>query len=204
MENVERIEKSNILKIALSIFQENAYGLTAKVLNACYCGVPQYRKRYFLIGELSGENNALNFYLDKNLSDKAMTIFDYLEDSLGIEFYYRHPRSYQRRGIFSIYEPSPTVRGVNRPIPKNYKKHEGDACDVHKNLRPLTTIERSYLQTFPKKFKFEGSKSDLEQMIGNAVPINLGKYVASCILEYLGDKKSNRTSVIKYKQLQLF
>jgi DNA (cytosine-5)-methyltransferase 1 len=113
-----------------------------------------------------------------------MTILDYLGDSLGIEFYYRHPRSYQRRGIFSIYEPSPTIRGVNRPIPKTYKKHQGDACAVNEKLRPLTTIERSYLQTFPKNFKLEGSKSDLEQMIGNAVPINLGKYVARAILEY--------------------
>jgi DNA (cytosine-5)-methyltransferase 1 len=146
--------------------------------------VPQFRKRYFLIGELYAENDALSFYLEKNLSEQPMTILDYLEDSLGIEFYYRHPRSYQRRGIFSIYEPSPTIRGVNRPIPKTYKKHQGDACDVNKKLRPLTTIERSYLQTFPKNFKLEGSKSDLEQMIGNAVPINLGKYVARAILEY--------------------
>jgi site-specific DNA-cytosine methylase len=100
-----------------------------------------------------------------------------------LEYYYRHPRSYQRRWIFSIHEPSPTVRGVNRPIPKTYQKHSGDACDLNEKLRPLTTIERSYLQTFPKTFKFKGNKSDLEQAIGNAVPVNLAKYVADCIKE---------------------
>lgn len=204
MENVERIEKSKTLKLALNLFKEYGYGLTAKILNACYCGVPQMRKRYFLIGELYGEDNALNFYLEKNLTSQPLTIFDYLGNSLGIEFYYRHPRSYQRRGIFSIYEPSPTIRGVNRPIPKTYQKHQGDACEINEKLRPLTTIERSYLQTFPKNFKFEGTKSDLEQMIGNAVPVNLAQYVANSILEYIKDKKVKRKPVYLSKQLQLF
>jgi DNA (cytosine-5)-methyltransferase 1 len=204
MENVDKIEKSTTLKSALNIFKKNGYGLTAKTLNACYCGVPQMRKRYFLIGELYGTDHALSFYLEKNLASQPLTIFDYLGNSLGIEFYYRHPRSYQRRGIFSIYEPSPTIRGVNRPIPKNYQKHQGDACDINEKLRPLTTIERSYLQTFPKDFKFEGTKSDLEQMIGNAVPVNLAKYVANSILEYLRDKEMKRMTIFSPKQLQLF
>jgi DNA (cytosine-5)-methyltransferase 1 len=185
MENVERIAKSQILQTALEIFKQNGYGITSSILNASYCGVPQARKRYFLIGELDGKDDALNHYLIKNQSPKPMTIFEYLGDSLGIEYYYRHPRSYKRRAIFSIHEPSPTVRGVNRPIPKTYKKHEGDACDINKKLRPLTTIERSYIQTFPKTFKLKGNKSDLEQMIGNAVPVKLAEYVALCIFEYI-------------------
>jgi len=114
-----------------------------------------------------------------------MTIRDYLGESLGIEYYYRHPRNYNRRGIFSIDEPSPTVRGVNRPLPSGYKKHAGDPPDVNlKTTRPLTTIERSYLQTFPESFKFHGTKTNLEQMIGNAVPVNLARFVAKGILEY--------------------
>jgi DNA (cytosine-5)-methyltransferase 1 len=92
--------------------------------------------------------------------------------------------------VFSIYEPSPTIRGVNRPVPKTYQKHPGDAGDIDQHLRALTTLERSYLQTFPKTFKFQGNKSELEQMIGNAVPVKLAEYVALCIREYLvtGDR----------------
>ncbi len=191
MENVERIKNSSILEKAKEIYIKEGYGLTEKVLNASYCGVPQSRKRFFLFGELYGKDNALNFYLEKNLSNKQMTIYDYLGDSLGLEYYYRHPRSYARRGIFSIYEPSPTVRGVNRPVPPNYKKHAGDLVDIDEKIRPLSTIERSYLQTFPKSFVFEGTKTDLEQMIGNAVPVKLAEYVAKCILEYFDSKKKN-------------
>lgn len=187
MENVQRIAKSRILKTVLEIFKQQGYGLTSAILNASYCGVPQVRKRYFLIGEFGGKDNFLDFYLTKNKTQKPMTIFAYLGDSLGIEYFYRHPRSYKRRAIFSIHEPSPTIRGVNRPVPKTYKKHPGDVGEVNDNLRPLTTIERSYIQTFPNDFKFKGNKSDLEQMIGNAVPVKLGEYVANCILEYMED-----------------
>jgi DNA (cytosine-5)-methyltransferase 1 len=191
MENVERIKKSGILKEAISIFKNAGYGLTMKVLDASLCGVPQARKRFFLIGHLHSSDDFLTSYLDKNLSNKQMTIFDYLGKTLGLEYYYRHPRSYMRRGVFSIYEPSPTVRGVNRPIPKGYKKHAGDPVEITKDLRPLTTIERSYLQTFPKSFKFEGSKTNIEQMIGNAVPVKLAEYVGQALFKYMHDFENN-------------
>ncbi|OCR02559.1 hypothetical protein BCD67_13175 [Oscillatoriales cyanobacterium USR001] len=84
------------------------------------------------------------------------------------------------------------MRGVNRPIPRKYKQHEGDACNIsNNNLRPLTTIERSYIQTFPKTFQFQGTKSDLEQMIGNAVPVKLAEFVAHCIFEYISCRLYN-------------
>lgn len=187
MENVERIKKSRILAEATKILKKAGYGITTKVLNASYCGVPQARKRFFMVGKLEEKDGFLLPYFNKNLSKKRMTVYDYLGDSLDLEHYYRHPRSYQRRGIFSIYEPSPTVRGVNRPIPKTYKKHSGDTSDVTDKVRPLTTIERSYIQTFPKSFKFKGTKTKLEQMIGNAVPVKLGEFVAKCMVEYMDD-----------------
>jgi DNA (cytosine-5)-methyltransferase 1 len=157
-----------------------------------------------LIGQLDGEDNILSHYLIKNQSKQQMTVFEYLGDDLGIQYFYRHPRSYKRRAIFSIHEPSPTIRGVNRPIPKTYKKHQGDLCDINENLRPLTTIERSYIQTFPKTFKLAGNKSDLEQMIGNAVPVKLAEYVANCILEYIEDRSNKITDYLPNIQLNLF
>ena len=186
MENVELIKKSQVLQEAISILKRSGYGLSSTVLDSSYCGVPQNRKRFILVGHLYSENNFLDAYFTRNHSSSPMTIHDYMGEELDIEFYYRHPRSYARRGIFSVYEPSPTIRGVNRPIPKNYKKHESDPCDPSK-VRPLTTVERSYIQTFPKTFKWLGTKTSTEQMIGNAVPSKLGQYVANCFLEYKAD-----------------
>ena len=196
MENVERITKSHILKDALKIFKKAGYGISYQVLDASFCGVPQARKRFFLVGHRHSDDGFLNPYFVKNLSSKPMTLFDYFGKSLGVEYYYRHPRSYARRGVFSIYEPSPTIRGVNRPIPKGYPRHEGDPVEISDKVRPLTTKERSLIQTFPEDFIFNGSKTDLEQIIGNVVPVKLGEYVANCINEYITDKQQNKQITI--------
>ena len=185
MENVDRAVNTKTYAKAYKMFEKAGYGLTQRVLDASLCQVPQKRKRLFLIGELDGSYDAVGFLLDKRLANESMTIRDYLGDSLGVEHYYRHPRNYCRRGVFSIDEPSPTVRGVNRPVPKGYLGHNGDTIAVTDELRPLTTIERSYLQTFPKTFVFEGTKTNLEQMIGNAVPVKQAEYVAGCVRDYM-------------------
>lgn len=191
MENVERIKKSNILNQAIDIFVAAGYGITIKVLDASFCGVPQARKRFFLIGALGEHDDFLTSYLEGNLSENRMTMRDYFGESLGIDDYYRHPRSYLRRGVFSMDEPSPTIRGVNRPIPKGYNSHAGDTAPLD-SVRPLTTKERSLVQTFPKDFKLPGSKTNLEQAIGNAVPVKLGEYIANCLNEYVRDKKNKK------------
>ena len=195
MENVERIKKSRILNEAIQIFKSAGYGISMEVLNASYCGVPQARKRFFMIGCLGEVDDFILPYFSKNLSKEPMTVFDYFGNSLGVENYYRHPRSYKRRGVFSIHEPSSTIRGVNRPIPSGYPGHPGDSVSVSKNIRPLTTVERSYIQTFPKTFVLNGSKTNLEQVIGNAVPVKLGEFVARALNEYIEDKKYDRVKL---------
>jgi len=186
MENVERIKKSHILHDVIKQFEKNGYGLTAVVLDASYCGVPQARNRFFLIGQLNGKNNSLLKTMKNMLSNSPMNIRDYLGESLDLEYYYRHPRNYSRRGVYSIDEPSATIRGVNRPVPQGYKKHNADPENAQLDkIRPLTTIERSYIQTFPKSFIFKGTKTALEQMIGNAVPVNLGQFIGKSIMTFI-------------------
>ena len=91
--------------------------------------------------------------------------------------------------IFDRVVAAPTVRGVNRPVPEGYKGHPGDPVKVSRKLRPLTTLERARLQTFPPDFKWTGSKTDLEQVIGNAVPVKLAEFVAGSILQYAKEKR---------------
>ena len=59
MENVEQIKKSHILKEIVQQFSESNYGLTSVILDASYCGVPQARTRFFLIGHYGDKNNQL-------------------------------------------------------------------------------------------------------------------------------------------------
>ena len=100
MENVYNIERMDVLPEALAIFRETGYGLTKRVLNASLCGVPQIRRRFFLIGHLGDKDDFLGELLDGRLADKQMTVRDYLGDRLGTQYYYLHPRNFQRRGVF--------------------------------------------------------------------------------------------------------
>lgn len=184
MENVAAIRNTHSFRTLITNFKEAGYGLTQKVLDAAYCGVPQTRKRMFVIGALNAPDDFLEKELTERLSDHPLTIHDYLGDSLGIEYYFRVPTNYSRRGVFSIYEPSMTIRGVDRPIPKGYTGHPNDPAPVTE-VRVLTPKERSLIQTFPEDFVFIGGKSDINSMIGNAVPVKLAEYVASALMRYI-------------------
>jgi len=56
-------------------------------------------------------------------------------------------------------------------------------------------MNRSRIQTFPASFAFSGSKTDQEQMIGNAVPVNLARFVAMAIQEYIAKKENSCVNI---------
>lgn len=194
MENVDRAEKSHAFEKAKTVFKNAGYGLTQMVLDASKCGVPQKRKRFFCIGALGKDDDFMRNILVSGIRSKETTLRDYFGDTLDFEFYYRHPRNYNRRAVFSIDEPAPTMRGVNRPVPKGYPGHPNDACPISDNIRALTTLERSLIQTFPATFKWCGNKTEMEQMIGNAVPVKLAEYVASALQQYIKSEEQVETN----------
>lgn len=187
MENVSNITKYQKVYDAIDIFHRNGYGISFTVLNAALCGVPQKRKRFFMVGKLGQDDGFFDDYFKQNLATKEMTMRDFFGDRLGIDAYYRHPRSYARRGIFSMDEPSPTIRGVNRPMPSGYSLHSNDPVKSLDGIRPLTTLERAEVQTFPHDYHWVGNKTNIEQMIGNAVPVRLAEYVGNAIQQYIAD-----------------
>lgn len=193
MENVARAQHAAAFKSALSIMESVGYKIHYQVIDSSRVGVPQIRKRLITFGSKSQElADSVAEALVENQSEQQMTIRQYFEDvlkrPLDVDYYYRHPRSYARRGIFSIDEPSPTIRGVNRPIPSGYPGHKGDAGPIEL-ARPLTTEERALIQTFPETFTWVGARTNIEQMVGNAVPVELGTYIATQIAQSLTDKQ---------------
>jgi len=184
MENVDRSRKSVAYNTARDLLKSSGYGITEIVLDASLCGAPQKRKRFFSIGLLNAEDGFLLDELEKNLSKEPMTVRKFFNGRFDIEHYYRHPRNYNRRAIFSIDEPSPTIRGVNRPVPAGYPGHPNDPVEIE-GVRELSTFERSLIQTFPEDFIFPSkAKTTNEQLIGNAVPVKLAEYVAKAVMKY--------------------
>jgi len=198
MENVDRAQKSSAYAVARAMLKNAGYGLTETVLDASLCGIPQKRKRFFCIGSLSQGDDYLLDYIDGRLNKKETTIRDYFGSTLDFEYYYRHPRNYSRRAVYSIDEPAPTIRGVNRPVPKGYPGHPGDACPINASIRAMTTLERSLIQTFPADFKWIGNKTDMEQMIGNAVPVKLAEFVAEALIHHIGKNEEQAHATADY------
>ncbi len=177
MENVPRGRLSRAYRRARETMKCEGYGITETVLDASLCGVPQKRKRFFVIAIKDQPDGLLDDYFDEEPACSPLTVAQYLRDEIDTNYYYRHPRNYSRRAIYSIDEPAATIRGVNRPIPPSYHGHHLDAAP--KTLaRPLTTYERSRIQTFPSEWRWQGTKTDIEQMVGNAVPVVLARFVA--------------------------
>lgn len=184
MENVYNIEKSPVFNEVLSIFKSAGYGITKHVWDASYMGVPQMRRRYFVIGKLGEKDDFLLDKLLSGLSKERMTVRKYFESKpITAEFIYQHPRSYKRRAIFSVDEPLSTIRSVNRPIPSNYIFHPADKTNDLSKVHVLTSKERSLIQSFPDSFVFVGTTSSIEKAIGNAVPVKMAEFIARVIYE---------------------
>ena len=162
LENVPRARLTQIFADAKDRFIKAGYGLTQVVIDASYCGVPQVRKRLFLIGCAGAEDGFLETAINQRQSSKQMTIRDYFGSQLDINHYFRVPTNYSRRGVFSVDAPSTTIRAVDRPIPKGYPGHPDDTVPISENVRALTIEERAKIQTFPDEYSFFWNKDKLE------------------------------------------
>lgn len=194
LENVQGIRSSAVWKSARDVLETAGYGITEVVLNAAFFGVPQNRKRFFAVGCMGQTHEFLADYLQFGSSEKAMTIRDYVGDEFGVEYYYRHPRNWGRKAIYSIDEPSPTIRSTNRPVGPGYTAHPDDAGPFQ-NARPLSVEERARVQTFDSDFVISGTKTNKDIMVANAVPVQLARHVGNAIGkfergEYVGGEKA--------------
>lgn len=75
-------------------------------------------------------------------------------------------------------EPSVTIRT------EFFKPEKGRYLHPSEN-RPITHYEAARIQGFPRDFRWCGSKTEIARQIGNAVPIPLGKAIASAIHDFL-------------------
>lgn len=193
MENVPRAKESQAYSRARKLYKDSNYGLTEVVLDASRCGVPQHRNRFFCIGALNAQDGFLIEDIFRHYIGEEITVADYFARNniqLDIDAYYRHPTTYSRRAIFGTNEVAPTIRGVNRPKPTTYSHHDKDAVpeDQMDGITQLTPRQRATIQTFPQNYHFENltiSRCDIEQMIGNAVPVELAHFVANRLQEYI-------------------
>ncbi|MFF5763478.1 DNA cytosine methyltransferase [Streptomyces tanashiensis] len=81
-------------------------------------------------------------------------------------------------GRLRLGEPSVTIRT------EFFKPEKGRYLHPELN-RPITHYEAARIQGFPHTFRWCGSKTEIAMQIGNAVPIPLGRAIASAIYSFL-------------------
>lgn len=212
LENVaamERHNKGETINEILEAFSNIGYKLKYKVLNSADYNVPQERRRIFIVGVKGSENH---FEYPKKIKNKISikeAIGDLPQLSNGEDSKIKNhsamkhtkqmlnKMSYIKDGgdRFDIPEEIRPKSGDSRKYIK-YNSKEPSVCvtgDMRKIFhynqnRALTARELARLQTFPDSFIFYGTSGNIQQQIGNAVPVVLAKAIALQIKELLNDK----------------
>lgn len=211
LENVaamERHDKGKTIKEIVSSFKEIGYDIKYKVLNAVNFGVPQERRRIFIVGTL-GENN---FEYPQEIN-KIVTVKDAIDDLPKLEDGETSEipnHTAMKHSAQMLEKMSYVSDGGNRnDIPENLRPKSGDSrkyirydskkpsfCvtgDMRKIFhysqnRALTCRELARLQTFPDSFVFLGNTGKVQQQIGNAVPVLLASKIALQVKEVLDNE----------------
>lgn len=194
MENVAAAGGSRAYMSAKAVLARGGYSHVEVALDASRCGVPQRRRRLFLFA-WAGAGRAGERFLDRvhgAQTGQPLTVRGYMGDELGVQHYFRPPTNYGCRGIFGVDEPAPTIRGMNRPKPANYRRHPSDSADPA-GIRSLSCRERGRIQTFPAGWEWPTpdpalgvTKRDVDMMVGNAVPPQLARFVGEAVAHAAG------------------
>ena len=198
-----------------NFFISNGYKINYRLLNAAEYGVPQLRKRVFLIGHKSPfeYNFPKPIFLKENYRTVGETIMDLVNKKKIQNHVPMKHNDIVRKRISFINEGG----GITKNIPKkflqgsrsDYRKNKlknfshvykrlhrklpsgtmvpgHNAFPLHPTLdRALTVREAARLQTFPDKIIFEGTRQEQCILVGNAVPVQLAKVIGKSIKESL-------------------
>jgi len=212
MENVAALKthnKGKTIEEIIKEFERIGYTVKCDVLNAVNYGVPQQRRRIFVIGTL-GKKNKFNF---PKKTTKQMTIKEALKDlpelksgeTSDIPNHNAMNHSKQMLEKMSYVKDGGDRNDIPEDIrPKSgdirkyirYNSNEPSICitgDMRKVFhfnqnRALTGRELARIQTFPDNFIFKGNAGKVQQQIGNAVPPKLAFQIANSVKEVLDNE----------------
>lgn len=184
-----------IIKAIISDFASRGYKVQAKLLNASDYGVPQDRFRVILVGIRNDIPKEWTY--PEPLQDKVTLrdVLSHLPEPLPYEicdapyssrFMSRNRRRDWNEQSFTIPAMAkqcplhPSSPAMNKLGPDHWEFGKG-------STRRLSWREAAAIQTFPSTVEFQGNLTSIYQQIGNAVPVNLARAVATQ-LKHLLDK----------------
>jgi DNA (cytosine-5)-methyltransferase 1 len=155
------------------------YKIYYNILNSCDYGIPQNRKRVFIIGihlnnhksefKWPKQKKIKNIYniLDKNLPKDNITLREkqILKYSKGdfVDFIFKNKNN-------MIYK-TPTIVTTSRLYSRKYERY-------------LTIKELLQLQGFPKSFKQVVSNNEFKKQIGNSMTVDVLMEIFKCLFKH--------------------
>ena len=212
IENVKGLATHNngeTLKYIIEEFNNiGEYKITYKVLNANDFSVAQNRERLIIIGF----KNELDDFVFPSPHDYKPVLKDVLTncpESPGQIYkpekkqimdlvpeggcWVDLPEDIQKSYMGGSYNSGGGKRGIAKRLDMNKpsltlltspSQKQTERCHpIH--TRPLQTLEYARIQSFPDSYKFQGSVNQIYKQIGNAVPVNLSKALATEIKKYI-------------------
>lgn len=197
MENVSGLISKRNKKTFDSIinyFENGGYNISWKLIDVYNYGVPQNRKRIFVVGirkdlkktflfpDETHESQKINLEIIKDV--KSKNVYEGGFSSIFMS----------RNRVRKWHEPSFTIQACARQIPLHpsceMKKVDKDKFEITTDAKRLSVEECAKIQTFPEDFKFIFSRVEhAYSMIGNAVPVTMSRILAINLFKLLNSDK---------------
>ncbi len=205
VKNLKRHDKGKTLYYMLSVLRDLGYYVPEpQILNSKFFGVPQNRKRIYIVGFLNEvdfkypiENNntpKLNDILETNVQDESYYLSQKYLDGL-IKHKNRHLEKGNGFGM-EILNPegiSNTLVVGNMGRERNLIK-EKNKVKNKEGIRRLTIRECARLQGFPEDFRFKlVSRTQAYKQLGNTVTIPVIEKIGKEISKILKKNKTEPT-----------
>jgi len=208
VKNLERHDGGKTFSRMKKILEEDlGYVLFYNVLNSVDYGVPQTRRRLFMVGFKKEfyEENKLKFDFPPDTIENNITVQELLDKEVDRRYFLSEKvkatvmatgtKNYVAKPEINLKIARPlcaTMHKMHRASQDNYftddinrSKFEDDEKRPISNIRMLTPNECRKLQGFPSDWKSVVSNLQLYRQFGNAVTVNVAYNVAMQIVKSL-------------------
>ncbi len=206
LENVSRLvthDKGRTFKIIIDKLESLGYTVYYKVLNTIDFGLPQLRKRIYIVGF----KDKIHFQFPKPDGTK-LTLEEILEPEKDIPSNYYVSEEIKKKRLSKVKPNAPypsiwheNIGGNISALPHSCALRAGGSYNylLVNGERRLTGREMLRLQGFPDSFKINVAYTQARKIAGNSVTVKVIELIAQQIQKAIEENKPKQI----YKQLEL-
>lgn len=196
-ENVKGIlslGRGAVIKQIAADFESLGYRIEYRLLDAASFGIPQHRRRVFIVGTKSESSTPLHwprpFCPDSRPFRTVGEALNQMPEPCATSSIPNHVGS--RYKVTARNFTGHRATDPNKPSPTILARGNGGGgvCAINhpNNHRRMTVREQALLQDFPLDFVFCGTMSSAYRQVGNAVPPGLARHVAEMVRSTLSNE----------------